>query len=165
MPTYQQYYDYDNGDVRQTFTESMILHGNFTFADLEQAKDGNVYPNIRDLWIIFPLAILLYLLRKIIFERIIARNIGLYMGLKPKIYRTALPRQPQLLASFSKSQPKDVAAMDALTSASGLSAKQIEVWFHVEQTFYKPSTLQKFEEGFWRLIFYTISFSVGLYLY
>ena len=133
---------------------------------MEGANDDSTYPHFPDLWVVFPIALLCFALRKFLFESIIARNLGIHFGLKQGGTKAPLPRHPALVAAFEKSPRKypEGLFLIALMSKTDLSELKLQHWWRNEQKSRKPTTLVKFEEGFFRLCFYTISFLVGAYI-
>lgn len=71
-------------------------------------------------------------------------------------------KHPALLAAFRKSRRAvPEGKMDELCSETGMSPRQVERWWLNMRQQGKPGTLAKFEEAFWRALFYIVSFAFG----
>ncbi|MCI4390897.1 hypothetical protein PGIGA_G00128210, partial [Pangasianodon gigas] len=129
-----------------------------TWKDLEQ-MEGSPFP--RDLLISLPLALGFIGLRKV-FERSIAVPLSRLLGVKDKVRLSASPA-PSLEAFYTKhSRQPAPNELSSLMKQSGLTQKQVEIWFHHRRNQDRPSNTKKFCEASWRFVFYLISFTGGL---
>ncbi|XP_034170805.2 ceramide synthase 2 [Pangasianodon hypophthalmus] len=129
-----------------------------TWKDLEQ-MEGSPFP--RDLLISLPLALGFIGLRKV-FERSIAVPLSRLLGVKDKVRLSASPA-PSLEAFYTKhSRQPAPNELSSLMKQSGLTQKQVEIWFHHRRNQDRPSHTKKFCEASWRFVFYLISFTGGL---
>ncbi|KAK3513269.1 hypothetical protein QTP70_009689 [Hemibagrus guttatus] len=114
-----------------------------TWKDLEQIE-GSPYP--RDLLISLPLALGFIGLRKV-FERCIAVPLSRLLGVKDKVRLSASPA-PSLEAFYGKhSRQPAQNELSSLMKQSGLTQKQIEIWFRHRRNQDRPSNTKKFCEA------------------
>ncbi|XP_046732215.1 ceramide synthase 2 isoform X2 [Silurus meridionalis] len=129
-----------------------------TWRDLEK-MEGSPFP--RDLLISLPLALSFIGLRKI-FERSFAVPLSRLLGVKDRV-RFSASAAPSLEAFYTKhSRQPAPNELSSLVKQSGLTQKQVEIWFHHRRNQDRPSNTKKFCEASWRFVFYLISFTGGL---
>ncbi|XP_064613770.1 ceramide synthase 5-like [Liolophura sinensis] len=132
-----------------------------SWSDLENKDDGFYHPQRTDLLWVFPIAALLFVLRKV-FERFIAKPVALALGLKQNTCRV----KPNLILEdaykVARSPTDDM--LQGLSKKTSMSRRQVERWFRVRRNQDIPSLLKKFAEGSWRFVYYLIIFFVGLYV-
>lgn len=127
------------------------------------STDPNVYyPNIKHMnWSIVG-GVLLVLLRYI-YEGTLIKPLGHWMGLRERKHIHLVP-SPPLEAAYSKFRSKvPQAEMEKLMKQTDMTERQIQRWFFKKRIRQMPSSLYKFRECSWHLLFYTFSFSYGLY--
>lgn len=149
----------------QSFTEWLLMPVGMTLSVFD-TPDGSYYPRITDLWISVPIAIFLTLLRKFVVESIIARRIGQWLGMRKSEQRQASLRHRDVLDPVFRQSPREVpkALIPSLSSKTNLNERELHLWWGRRQRLGKPSTLTKFEESFWRALFYCSSFTYGCYV-
>lgn len=148
-------------EQQQTTLEWVLLPNGMKFSMFEESTDGSYYPQMSHLLWALPIAFCLSLLRRYVVEGMIARKIGMRYGLKNKNEKPPV-QHPLLLQEFKKSRravPEQ--RLPALMEATGMNEKQIQRWWRRMRQQGKPGLLTKFEEAFWRALFYTLSFIFG----
>ena len=149
--------------VNQWFwNENFWLVPNTTWADLERT-DTFFLPAASDLWIPFPLAVILCGVR-MIWEFLVSRPVGLYFGLREKFPRPPQP-SPTLEAAFKKSSkdpPYDLTVQ--MAKKLDWSPRQVERWWRRRRLAGQPSQLKKFQETSWRFLYYAAVFVYGVYI-
>ncbi|KAI4879341.1 hypothetical protein NFI96_015711 [Prochilodus magdalenae] len=94
--------------------------------------------------------------------RIVAVPLSRLLGVKDKVRLSASPA-PSLEAFYTKhSRHPAQSEVSSLVKQSGLTQKQVEVWFRHRRNQDRPSNTKKFCEASWRFVFYLISFTAGL---
>ncbi|ELT87375.1 hypothetical protein CAPTEDRAFT_170489 [Capitella teleta] len=145
------------------WNEDFWLPPNVTWKDL--TRDETTYiAYARDLWAVFPLAVLLFLIR-LVWERVIALPIGRYF-----LVKESLPRPPQkcsVLEQAYKTHRRMLPSHNALQGYAkqlDWTPRQIERWWRRRRVVGKPSEMQRFRETTWRLFFYLTIFWSGVYI-
>ena len=94
-------------------------------------------------------------------SRIVARSIGYRLGLKMRKRRPL--RHNEILESEFLASPRRVptARAQILCEKAGMSMQELRHWWLRRQRVSRPCKLVRFEESFWRLIFYSCSFLWG----
>ncbi|XP_062609791.1 ceramide synthase 5-like isoform X1 [Saccostrea cucullata] len=147
--------------VYDTFwSEWFWLPENVTWKHLENKEDGLYYPQAKDLYIPFVLAIVVFAVRKC-FESLIARPVGLYFGIKdgrPKIVTpiSALENSYQVKKFPSEETIK------VLEKQTDMTERQIQRWFRMRRNQERPSQMKRFTEASWRFFFYFSIFVYGV---
>ncbi|XP_023706928.1 ceramide synthase 6 isoform X1 [Cryptotermes secundus] len=136
------------------------LPPNVTWADLEP-NDKIAYAEYRHLVIPLPLAVVLLVLRFIL-ERYWFASVGISLGIKNTKPKKAPPNEILERAYLSKGKIKHKQIV-GLAKQVELSERQVERWLCLRRSQDKPSTLTKFCETCWRCLYYTCSFSYGVF--
>ncbi|XP_048367153.1 ceramide synthase 2 isoform X2 [Sphaerodactylus townsendi] len=140
--------------------DRLWLPANLTWAQL-QDRDGEIHAKPSDLYITFPLAILLLILRHL-FERYVATPIAGLLNIKDKVRLKAAPNPVlEIFYSSSSKHPKQ-AEVETLSKKCGCTARQVERWFRRRRNQDRPSLLKKFREASWRFTFYLLAFIAGM---
>ncbi|XP_032807537.1 ceramide synthase 6-like isoform X1 [Petromyzon marinus] len=144
------------------WNERFWLPHNVTWADMRN-PDGVTFPQAEDLYMAFPLALGIFVVR-IIFERCIARPCANALKIQ-----AAGPRKAQSNAILEKvftsitKNPGDK-HLDGLAKQLDWDVRTIQRWFRRRRNQEKPSPLAKFCESMWRFMFYLYVFVYGLRL-
>jgi len=112
--------------------------------------------------LLYPLPLgLCFIVIRFFIEKVLLKPIGCSLGLSDKARRQ--PKENKVLESYFQSKSK-LSKGDAvsLSRQSGLSEIQVERWFREKRRANLPTTLTKFCEGGWRLVFYSVMFVYGL---
>jgi len=129
-----------------------------------QASVGGVWTGAGDLgYAAFSTVALIFIRYGV--ERYIAKPIAIWGGISPNT-RTAPLKNKVLEAAYKKSRkvPKNEMELEALVAKSGLeSAREVERWYRRTKNHHAPTKMVKFQEGFWRGMFYTVACFVGYY--
>ncbi|XP_072525265.1 ceramide synthase 2 [Salminus brasiliensis] len=129
-----------------------------TWREMAQMEDS---PLPRDLLISLPLALGFIALR-CTFERVVAVPLSRLLGVKDRMRLSASPA-PSLEAFYTKhSRHPAQSEVSSLVKQSGLTQKQVEVWFRHRRNLDRPSNTKKFCEASWRFVFYLLAFTAGL---
>jgi hypothetical protein len=150
--------------VRDWFwTKSFWLPAYSTWEELEVQTPDLYYPNARDLWIPFPLAVILFLVR-LTWERCVAQPIGQSFKLREAPPKPAAPNE--LLERAFKKHRKVLPShniVQGYCKQLDWSERAVERWWRARRAQCKPSELQRFKETSWRFLFYFVSFWGGVY--
>ncbi|KDR21874.1 LAG1 longevity assurance-like protein 6, partial [Zootermopsis nevadensis] len=136
------------------------LPPNVTWADLEP-NDKIAYANYRHLVIPLPLAFMLLGIRFIL-ERYWFAPVGISLGIKNTKPKKAPPNAILERAYLCEGKIKHKQIV-GLSKQVELSERQVERWLRLRRAQDKPSTLTKFCETCWRWLYYTYSFSYGVF--
>ncbi|XP_066508375.1 ceramide synthase 2-like isoform X1 [Hoplias malabaricus] len=129
-----------------------------TWIEMAQMEDS---PLPRHLLISLPLAFGFIALRWA-FERTLAVPLSRLLGVKDRV-RLSVSPAPSLETFYTKhSRHPAQSEVSSLVKQSGLTQKQVEVWFRHRRNQDRPSNTKKFCEASWRFVFYLISFTAGL---
>ncbi|XP_072350076.1 ceramide synthase 6-like isoform X1 [Scyliorhinus torazame] len=142
------------------WNERFWLPHNVTWADLKNTDDTN-YPQAGDLLFAFPLAFGIFLVR-LAFERFIAKPCALSLRIQANGPRRAQPNAilEKVFTSITKSP--DEKRLEGLSKQLDWEVRKIQRWFRHRRNQDKPSTLTKFCESMWRLVFYFYIFFYGV---
>lgn len=122
-------------------------------------KDGE-FAQFTDLWYPIPMAIMMMVFRLMV-EKYFVRPLGSRWGLKET--RKPYPRSNTVLEdAFRKSNSPKPSTVALLSKETNLSEIEIQRWFRQRKQAEMPSTMQKFCETGWRMVFYTGIFAYGL---
>jgi len=149
--------------VSETFwSRHFWLPNNVTWDVFE---DSTIYlAKPRDLWVPFPLAVGLFILR-LIWERLVATPIGRAHKLSEKP-----PRKPihndVLEEAFNKNKKRlpDHKVLQGYSKQTDWTVRQIERWWRLRRLVNKPSEMQRFRETSWRFLFYLGAFWYGFFM-
>nr|XP_049699062.1 ceramide synthase 6 isoform X1 [Helicoverpa armigera] len=142
------------------WNEDVWLPPNTTWADIAPGPDkAVVYTDHTHVFYPIPLAFVFILVRYVL-ERFVIAPFGTYLGIKNTKPRRA-PNNPKLEKIY-KSSPK-LKEPAALAKKLELSEREIQRWWRLRRGQDKPSTLVKFSENAWKVVFYTCNFTFGLY--
>lgn len=150
--------------VRNWFwSESFWLPANVTWHDLER-NDQLFIPDARDLWIAFPMAVLVFCVR-LLWERFVA----LPLGRLQKFKETPLSKPPpnEVLEKAFKVHGKILPGHKQLLGFAkhlDWTTHQVERWWRKRLMLGRPSQMQRFKETSWRFIYYLCAFWSGLYI-
>ena len=152
--------------ISRTFwSPSFWLPQNITWNDVAPGSKPNIiYADYKDLLWSIPMAIALYAIRYCT-EKYIFRAIGRTLGIKS--LRSKRPTRNRILeAAFTKCNQMDQKTMIGLAKQLDctMTDREIERWWRLRQAQNKPSTLCKFCENSWRCLYFTCSFSLGLFV-
>lgn len=148
------------------WNKTFWLPANRTWDDLRRsdAPGSPFYPDIYDLLIVFPIAVVLFLAR-LLWERFIALPIGRYYKVRGRPPTPAVSNA--LLESAFKRRGKILPKHGEIVELSkrlGWEPRQIERWWRRRRSQGKLSELQRFRETSWRFLFYLLAFWAGLYV-
>lgn len=128
-----------------------------------QVEQGGVWKGPEDL-----IEVLYFMVAMMVFrftiENFVAEPLGLSLGIS-KEKRKPARSVPALEKIFSKLKTivKDEAELKKLEKSTGLTAKAIKRWYQRKILEDTPTTIVKFKEGFWRLLFYIAAVAVGFW--
>ncbi|XP_074658815.1 ceramide synthase 2-like [Tubulanus polymorphus] len=126
---------------------------------LENVPVGKYYPQVSDLYMIIPMAVLLTFIR-FVFERYVARPIAKYHGLREG--RVLYPERSVVLEkAFKKLKNPDNKQLQDLTKRTDFTLRQVERWFRKRRNLDRASEIKKFTETAWRFLFYFLIFVYG----
>ncbi|KAL2098152.1 hypothetical protein ACEWY4_007359 [Coilia grayii] len=119
-------------------------------------------PLPRDLFLSLPIAFTFIAIR-FIFERYVAVPLSRYLGVRDR-RRVPVVFSPKLEGFYIQHYPREPSQseMNTLVKHSGLTRRQVEVWFRHRRNLDRPSNTTKFCEACWRFVFYMMSFSFGV---
>ncbi|XP_046847199.1 ceramide synthase 6-like [Xenia sp. Carnegie-2017] len=135
------------------WNEKFWLPPNIRWADLNNAKSSIRIPETHDLYVVFPLTLLIICIRRV-FERFIALPLLLKFGLKDR--SGVKVKSNPMLEKVYKDLTGTLQQQQVKTLASklGWTVKNVEKWFHYRSNVSKPSRLTKAKESSWRFFFY-----------
>ena len=144
------------------------LPGDKTWDDLVSTPEMPL-PSTGDLWLGLYTALFLFVLR-FIFERTIATSVAVSVGIPP---RRVLPWPSPPCASLERlflddpsSRRPDAATLRRLAEERNLPPRQVASWFRSYRRAYNSRTktqlIDKFNESFWRFVYYLSIFIYGL---
>ncbi|KJE95781.1 longevity protein [Capsaspora owczarzaki ATCC 30864] len=127
-----------------------------------RATNPDIYPHLRQLWIVLPIAVALFVAR-IVFERFFIRPLGVRLGISTKPTKRNEPN-PALEAEYKKKKRMTPERAADLTKKTDKTPEYIMTWFHRRRNADKPSKMVRFQEAVWRLIYYTTAFVWSVYI-
>jgi len=131
----------------------------FGYSSDNHESDGE-FAKFNDLLYPLPMAVLMMVARYFV-EKYIFTPIGLRLGMRAS--KRSYPRSNTFLESeFRKNMFPSHETVQRLSTETNLTEIEIQRWFRQRKQASSPSTLQKFNETGWRLVFYTGIFSYGL---
>ncbi|XP_070567073.1 ceramide synthase 6-like isoform X1 [Ptychodera flava] len=142
------------------WNERFWLPSNATWADLRNSDEAR-YPQIEDLYMVFPYALIIFFVR-IVFERFIATPIAMCLSIKTKRANKAEPNT--ILEKVFKTVTNNPSKkhVEGLSKQLDWNARQVERWFRHRRNQERPTMLKKFCESSWRFIFYLSAFIYGV---
>ncbi|KAJ6635435.1 Ceramide synthase 2 [Pseudolycoriella hygida] len=145
-----------------TFWSTEIwLPPNTTWADMAPGSRPNVnHADAIDLLWVLPLSMLLIVIRYFV-ETYCLLPIGKCLGVKSSKSKPPNPNQT-LEKAYNKNQRLNKKTIIGLAKQVDLTERQIERWWRLRRAQDKPSTLIKFSDSFWKMLYYTYSFSYGV---
>lgn len=145
------------------WSEQYWLPENTTWADLQNRKPGDSFPQASDLYMVLPYTLVMLVIRMIV-ERLIARPIGIRLNIPATAHK--LPAKNTVLekvyTSFTKKPNQE--RLKGLCKQLDWSEKQVLSWFRRRSNVDRPTTLVKFSETFWRFIYYLGAFIYGCFV-
>lgn len=137
------------------------LPPNTTWADIAPGSRPDVrHADYKDLIWPLPLALVLIVLRYLV-ETYWISPIGKSIGIKSPRPKRATPN-PILEAAYHQNNRLRRKTTTGLVKQTELTERQVERWWRRRRAQDKPSTLVKFCENVWRLLYYTYSFVYGV---
>ncbi|XP_066471861.1 ceramide synthase 5 isoform X2 [Tiliqua scincoides] len=148
---------------RWLWNERFWLPANVSWADLEREGpgDGSFYPRPDHLLVVFPLAVGLFLLRRL-FERFIAKPCAMYFGIQDNGPRRARPNAILEKVFTSITKCPDARRLAGLSKQLDWDVQKIQRWFRHRRNQEKPTIFAKFCESLGRLTFYLTALIYGL---
>ncbi|XP_063076500.1 ceramide synthase 2 [Engraulis encrasicolus] len=133
-----------------------------SWEDMRKMKMGHC-PLPKDLFLSLPIAFTFIIVR-FIFERYVAVPLSQCLGVRDRRRVPVMP-SPKLEAFYTQYHPRQPSQseMNSLVRHSGLTRRQVEVWFRHRRNLDRPSSTTKFCEACWRFFFYVMSFSFGVF--
>jgi len=126
----------------------------------EASESSGQFAKFSDLWYPIPLALCVILVRMMV-EKLVFKKVGLWCGMKD--HNRHYPTHNAILEnSFRKLNLPSRSEVVSLSVQSGLTVREVEIWFRKRRQAELPNTLQKFCETGWRLTFYSGIFCYGL---
>ncbi|XP_008276023.1 ceramide synthase 5-like [Stegastes partitus] len=129
---------------------------NVSWADLEHPPPGVEYPRLEHLLCILPLAVGVFLLRKL-FERLVAKPCAHILQIQAGVPRQAQPNAVLERLYQSKTCP-DARQLEGLSKQLDWDVRKIQRWFRIRRNQDRPSMQKKFCESMWRFTFYLAIF-------
>lgn len=127
------------------------------------SNDSSVYyPTISHMnWSIVVGVLLLFV--RHLYESILIKPLGQWMGLRERkhFYLPDSPVMESAFKTFRSKIPQD--EIQKLMKQLDMTERQIQRWIFKRRVREIPSSMYKFRECSWHLLFYTVSFSYGLY--
>ena len=145
------------------WSEYFWLPHNVTWKDVEPgSKKDVVYNDYRHLLWPIPISVVIIIARYFI-ERYLIAPVGKYLGVKS--IRSKPPAYNKLLEdAYKKSQNLIPELIKVLENQSMLTKRQIERWWRLRKAQDRQTTIVKFCESGWGLIYFSFSFSFGMIL-
>ncbi|XP_068601687.1 ceramide synthase 5-like [Brachionichthys hirsutus] len=142
------------------WSERFWFPENVTWADLERPPPGVDYPQLEHLLCAFPLAVVIYLLRRL-FERLVAKPCAHILQIEAGVPRQAQPNDALERVYRSKTS-QDTRQLEGLSKQLDWDVRKIQRWFRVRRNQDRPSMQKRFCESMWRFTFYLGIFIYGL---
>lgn len=155
--------------ISRTFwSPSFWLPPNITWDDVAPGSRRDIiYARYTDLLWSLPIAIALFTLRYCS-EKYIFSAFGQWLGMK-STHSSKRPKPNRILeAAYNKCSrlnQKMVIGLTKQMDTNSMTEREIERWWRLRQAQDKPSALHKFCESAWRCLYYSCSFSLGLYVH
>ncbi|XP_063149696.1 ceramide synthase 5 [Candoia aspera] len=144
------------------WNERFWLPVNVTWADLErETLDGEAGYRAGHILAALPLAAGLCVLRHF-FERFIAKPCALHLDIQDSGPRRAQPNAILEKVFTSITKCPDTRRLEGLSKQLDWDVRKIQRWFRHRRNQDKPSTLTKFCESMWKLLFFLGIFAYGL---
>ncbi|XP_060620015.2 ceramide synthase 5 [Anolis sagrei] len=145
------------------WSERFWFPANVTWAALERVDGGSEGSGYlaRHALAAFPLAAGIFFLRHF-FERFIAKPCAVHLDIQDNGPRRAQPNAILEKVFTSITKCPDARRLEGLSKQLDWDVRKIQCWFRHRRNQDKPSTLAKFCESMWRLIFYLSIFIYGL---
>ncbi|KAK7110802.1 ceramide synthase 2-like [Littorina saxatilis] len=126
-------------------------------------KDPNTYyPRVRDMNWSIPVGMALLLVRYA-YESILIVPLANALGISERKQRQLVPNS-SLEAAFRKNKGRvPHSEIEKLAKQNDMTERQIERWIFRKRIQSMPSAMYKFKECSWHLLFYTCTFSLGMY--
>uniref|UniRef100_A0AAQ6AMF0 Ceramide synthase 5 n=1 Tax=Amphiprion ocellaris TaxID=80972 RepID=A0AAQ6AMF0_AMPOC len=138
------------------WSDRFWLPENVSWADLEHPPPGVEYPRLGHLVCVLPLAVGVFLLRKL-FERLVAKPCAHILQIEAGVPRRAQPNAVLERLYQSKMCP-DTRQLEGLSKQLDWDVRKIQRWFRIRRNQDRPSMQQKFCESMWRFTFYLVTF-------
>ncbi|XP_072435623.1 ceramide synthase 6 isoform X3 [Chiloscyllium punctatum] len=142
------------------WNERFWLPHNVTWADLK-STDEATFPQAEDLYLAFPLAFCIFMIR-LIFERFIAKPCALGLKIQANGPQKAQPNAILEKVFTAITKHPDEKRLEGLSKQLDWDIRTIQRWFRQRRNQEKPSTLTKFCESMWKFTFYLYIFSYGV---
>nr|XP_020639984.1 ceramide synthase 5 [Pogona vitticeps] len=145
------------------WNERFWFPANVTWANLErdEGPEGGAGYRTGHVLAAFPLAAGIFLLRHL-FERFIAKPCAVFLDIQDSGPRRAQPNAILEKVFTSITKCPDARRLEGLSKQLDWDVRKIQCWFRHRRNQDKPSTLAKFCESMWRLIFYLYIFTYGI---
>ncbi|XP_041057168.1 ceramide synthase 6 isoform X4 [Carcharodon carcharias] len=142
------------------WNERFWLPHNVTWADLKNTDEAT-FPQAEDLYLAFPLAFCIFMVR-LIFERFIAKPCALGLKIQANGPQKAQPNAILEKVFTAITKHPDEKRLEGLSKQLDWDVRTIQRWFRQRRNQEKPSTLTKFCESMWKFTFYLYIFSYGV---
>ncbi|XP_067890628.1 ceramide synthase 6 isoform X2 [Heterodontus francisci] len=142
------------------WNERFWLPHNVTWADLKNTDEAT-FPQAEDLYLAFPLAFCIFMVR-LIFERFIAKPCALGLKIQANGPQKAQPNAILEKVFSAITKHPDEKRLEGLSKQLDWDVRTIQRWFRQRRNQEKPSTLTKFCESMWKFTFYLYIFSYGV---
>ncbi|CAL1526690.1 unnamed protein product [Lymnaea stagnalis] len=144
------------------WNEHFWLGDDARWEDFISSDPSVYYPKISHMnWsIIVGIALMLV---RLIYESFLIKPLGQWMGLKERkrIYLKDAPVLEAAFKTYRSKVPQD--QIMKLVKQTEMTERQIQRWFFKRRILQMPSSMYKFRECSWHVLFYTTSFSYGIY--
>lgn len=138
------------------WSDRFWLPENVSWADLEHPPPGVEYPRLGHLVCVLPLAVGVFLLRKL-FERLVAKPCAHILQIEAGVPRRAQPNAV-LEKLYQSKTSLDTRQLEGLSKQLDWDVRKIQRWFRVRRNQDRPSMQTKFCESMWRFTFYLMTF-------
>ncbi|XP_059148674.1 ceramide synthase 5-like [Physella acuta] len=144
------------------WNEQFWLGDDARWEDFISSDPSVYYPKISHMnWSIVVGIVLVFV--RLIYESVLIKPLGHWLGLKER-KSISLKESPQLEAAF-KTYKNKVPRNEVLklVKQTDMTERQIQRWFFKRRILQMPSSMYKFRECSWHVLFYTTSFCYGMY--
>ncbi|XP_007539377.1 ceramide synthase 6 isoform X2 [Erinaceus europaeus] len=144
------------------WNERFWLPHNVTWADLK-STDEATFPQAEDLYLVFPLAFCIFMVR-FIFERFIAKPCAIALKIQANGPQIAKPNAILEKVFTSITKHPDEKRLEGLSKQLDWDVRSIQRWFRQRRNQEKPSILTRFCESMWKCSFFLYVFTYGVWI-
>ncbi|GFR72072.1 longevity assurance protein [Elysia marginata] len=144
------------------WNEEFWLGDDAQWKDFESSDPSVYYPQLRHMnWSIVVGVVLVFV--RMLYENVLITPLGHFLGMRER-KPIHLPESPLLESTYRKYRSKvPNEEMKKLVKQTDLTERQIQRWMFKRKVIAMPSSMYKFRECSWHLLFYTFAFCYGSY--